>query len=87
MTGVGTPAVGVGEGVGVKKNGVGTGVGSLDPWKTSGPIRLSTKLTMIMILKIVVKILALRLLRRLDEDRLTLSSCHPVASVELYHGL
>jgi hypothetical protein len=80
ITGVGTPAVGVGEGVGlprgveVKNTRVGEGVGLLEPRKVEGPNRLRTKLNTMTMLKMVVKILTLRLLRRLYLDRPTLPS-------------
>ena len=81
-TGVGTPGVGVAvaEGIGLANGGtvgntrVGKGVGSSGLEKAPGPTRLATKLTTMMILKTLMIILALRLLRRLYLDRLTLSS-------------
>ena len=53
---------------------VGSGVGGVDRRKADGPIKLKMKLDTMMRLKIVVMILAFRLLRFWRLERPTLSS-------------
>ena len=78
--------VGVAEAVGVGKARVGMGVGSGEPRNRSGPTRLRTKVSTMIILNTVVRILALRLLLRLAFDCLTLSSLSVLDCGALYHA-
>ena len=84
MAGLG---VGVAEAVGVGKTRVGMEVGSGEPRNMSGPTRLRTKVSTMIILNTVVRILALRLLFCLAFDCLTLSSLSLLDCGALYHAV